>query len=48
MNVFIRVNADNANKVIAEIKKYELRQVSEIKYTLQRYFMESVGGKEND
>lgn len=48
MNVFIRVNADNANKVITEIKKYELRQVSEIKYTLQRYFMESVGGKEND
>ena len=48
MNVFIRVNADNANKVIAEIKKYELRQVSEIKYTLQRYFMESVGGNEND
>ena len=48
LNIIVRVNGDNADKVIAEIRKYELRQVSEIKYTLQRYFMESVGGNANE
>ena len=47
-NIIIRVNADSSNRVIAELKRFELRQVSEIKYTLQRYFLESVGGYGND
>lgn len=48
MNIVIRVNAESAGRVIGELKNYELRQVSEIKYTLQRYFLESIGGKENE
>ena len=48
LNIIVRVNGNNADKVIAEISKFELRQVSEIKYTLQRYFMESVGGNANE
>ncbi len=47
MTVSLRVDGDSAAAVLNEIKNYELRQVSEIKYTLQRYFLERVGGNEN-
>ena len=46
-NIYIRVDAKNAKNAINELKKYELRQVSEIKYTLERYFLEQIGGQEN-
>lgn len=45
--IIIRINAENAGKVIDELKKYELRQVSEIKYTLERYFIDSIGGNDH-
>ena len=48
MSLLIHIDAASANRVIAELKKYELRQVSEIKYTLERYFMESIGGPNNE
>ena len=48
LTISIRVDSHNAGKVIEELKNYELRQVSEIKYTLQRYFLENVGGNDND
>ena len=47
MTIDLRVDAKTAGTVISEIKNYELRQVSEIKYTLHRYFLESIGGTEN-
>ena len=47
MTVSLRVDAKSAGKVIAELTHYEVRRVSEIKYTLEKYFIESIGGNEN-
>lgn len=43
----IRANSHNAPKVIAELSKYEIRQVTELKYSLEKYFLDHFGG-END
>ena len=47
-NIVLQVDAKSAGKVIDELKNYELRQVSEIKYTLERYFLETMGGNDHD
>ena len=47
LTVSVRVDTKTSGKVINELKKYELRQVSEIKYTLEKYFLETIGGNEN-
>ena len=48
LTIDLRVSAEVAGKVIEELKNYELRQVSEIKYTLEKYFLESLGGNINE
>lgn len=45
--VVIRANSHTAPKVIAELSKYEIRQVTELKYSLEKYFLDHFGG-END
>lgn len=43
----VRIDAEKANEALAELRKYEVRQVSEIKYTLERYFLDNFGGDVN-
>ncbi len=45
LRIVIRVNTEQANQVIDELKKYEIKQVNEIKYTLERYFLDNFGGE---
>ncbi|MBR1847135.1 MAG: ATP-binding cassette domain-containing protein [Bacilli bacterium] len=47
LSIALRVDGKSAGQVINELKNYELRHVSEIKYTLERYFLEQVGGTTN-
>ena len=43
--IIVRVTADSANAAVNELRKYEAKQVLEIKYTLEKYFLENFGGK---
>ena len=43
--VVVRVTAKSANDAVDELRKYEAKQVKEIKYTLEKYFLENFGGK---
>lgn len=43
----VRVSIKDANAAIGELKKHKLKRVNEIRYTLERYFMENVGGNTN-
>ena len=43
--IIVRVTADSANDAVNELRKYEAKQVLEIKYTLEKYFLENFGGK---
>ncbi len=45
--LIIRANSHNADKVIAELAKYEVKQVTEVKYSLEKYFLEHFGGETN-
>lgn len=47
LNIYLRVDSRSAPAVLDELKNYEVRQVSEIKYTLERYFLETIGGQEH-
>ena len=43
--IIVRVTANSANDAVNELRKYEAKQVLEIKYTLEKYFLENFGGK---
>ena len=43
--IIVRVTAKGANDAVNELRKYETKQVKEIKYTLERYFLDNFGGK---
>ena len=43
--IIVRVTAKSANDAVNELRKYEAKQVMEIKYTLEKYFLENFGGK---
>ena len=43
--VVVRVTSKSANDAVNELRKYEAKQVKEIKYTLEKYFLENFGGK---
>lgn len=43
--IVLRVTAKSANDAVDELRKYETKQVKEIKYTLEKYFLENFGGK---
>ena len=43
--IIVRVTSKSANDAVNELRKYEVKQVMEIKYTLEKYFLENFGGK---
>lgn len=43
--IVLSVTAKSANDAVDELRKYETKQVKEIKYTLEKYFLENFGGK---
>ena len=43
--ILVKVNLANTNEFLAELQKYRIKSVNELKYTLERYFMENFGGK---
>ena len=43
--IIVRVTSKSANDAVNELRKYEAKQVMEIKYTLEKYFLENFGGK---
>ena len=47
MQVIVRVDGKTADLAIAEMAKYPVRQCTEIKYTLEKYFLENFGGNIN-
>lgn len=44
LKIVVRVGTKSANDAIKELRKYEVKQVKEIKYTLERYFLDNFGG----
>ncbi len=46
--ISIRANSHTAPQVIEELSKYEIRQATEIKYTLEKYFLEHFGGQDHE
>ncbi|MCR4562014.1 MAG: ATP-binding cassette domain-containing protein [Bacilli bacterium] len=47
LKIVVRVERANAKEFLEEIKNYEIKQCSEVKYTLERYFFDNFGGKDN-
>ncbi|MCR5505780.1 MAG: ATP-binding cassette domain-containing protein [Bacilli bacterium] len=45
--IVVRVNKDTANEAIGELRKFRLKQCTELKYTLEKYFLENFGGDIN-
>ena len=45
--VLIHIDKKNAEEFIELIYKYSIRRLNELKYSLERYFMEHIGGKED-
>ena len=43
--LFITVDLKDTEKFITDVSNYEIKQLTESKYTLQKYFMENFGGK---
>ena len=43
----VTINKDNAKEFLDFITKIKLKQLTELKYTLERYFMERIGGQTN-
>lgn len=47
LQVIVRLDSKTADLAIAELAKYPVRQCSEIKYTLEKYFLDNFGGQEH-
>ncbi|MCR5491077.1 MAG: ATP-binding cassette domain-containing protein [Bacilli bacterium] len=45
--IVLRANSHTAGKIIDELSKYEIFQCVELKYTLEKYFLEHFGGENN-
>ena len=45
--IIVRVDAEHANDAVQELRKYAAKSVVEIKYTLEKYFLENLGGQKN-
>ena len=43
----VHVDLNSTDKFINELKKYKLKNVTELKYTLEKYFLEHFGGEVN-
>lgn len=44
LQVIVKVDKNTANEMFNELQKYKIKQCSEIKYTLERYFLDNFGG----
>jgi len=47
LQVVVRVDGKTADIAIAELSKYTVKQCTEIKYTLEKYFLDNFGGQEH-
>ena len=47
LQVIVRVDGKTADIAIAELAKYPVKQCTEIKYTLEKYFLDNFGGTDN-
>ena len=47
LQMVVEVNKETGPVFLKELQKYELKAVNEIKYTLERYFLDNFGGEEN-
>lgn len=45
--LLIKVDLKKTNEFLAELKKYRIKSVNELKYTLERYFMDNFGGNQD-
>ena len=45
--IILRVDLNQTQDFINELKKYDLKAVNELKYTLEKYFLENFGGENN-
>ena len=46
-SIVIHVDLTHTDMFLRELSKYHIKAVKEIKYTLERYFMENFGGEQN-
>ena len=46
-SIVIHVDLTHTDMFLRELSNYQIRAVKEIKYTLERYFMENFGGEQN-
>ena len=46
-SILIQVELAKVNEFLAELRKYRIKSANELKYTLERYFMENFGGNDN-
>ena len=44
LEIIVQVDKSTGQEFFEELRKFELRRVNEIKYTLERYFLENFGG----
>ena len=44
LEIIVQVDKSTVQEFFEELRKFELRRVNEIKYTLERYFLENFGG----
>ena len=47
LSIIVKINIKNTGPFLAELEKYDIKNVTEIKYTLERYFLEHFGGNTN-
>ena len=47
LTLIVRVELKDTEAFLAELGKYTLKSVNELKYTLEKYFMDNFGGNEN-
>ena len=45
--VTIEIDKTNINDLFKDLKKYDVKFISEVKYTLEKYFKEKLGGNQN-
>ena len=45
--VTIEIDKTKINDLFKDLKKYDVKFISEVKYTLEKYFKEQLGGNQN-
>ena len=47
LQIIVKVDKNNANDMFNELQKFKIKQCSEIKYTLEKYFLDNFGGNDD-